>query len=729
MTQTQSSFEAEIAQLARHLVELAASCRQRRALVLAGEAEWGRRMAAVVCEAVAFVRVAWVGAAAPAQAEVIDARQAVALLGQERDAVIFDAHCGFDPDAFGAVSGTVRGGGLFVLLTPPLDRWEDFADPAAERIAVAPYSYAEVSGRFLRRMVDVIESAEGVFVVRQGERLPSVTDVGLPAPSPQAARDDEFRSEDQRRAVEAVLHVVHGHRRRPVVLVSDRGRGKSAALGIAAAQLLRERERHIIVTAPRPAAVAPVFAQAQRCLPGSHVKDGLLCWGEGRLEFRPPDELCLSPVAADLLLVDEAAAIPAALLQRLLRHYARIAFATTVHGYEGTGRGFALRFRETLTAQAPGWSELELKTPIRWAADDPVERFVFRALLLAAEAAPVESLDNVRPDDCRFEQLDRDALARDEQTLGQLFGLLVEAHYRTRPNDLRNLLDGPNLSVFVLRVEGRVVAAALVAAEGAFDADTAQAISRGQRRPRGHLVPQSLAMHAGVTQAAQLRCARIMRIAVHPALQRCGLGRHLLQQVQQRAVQEGFDLAAASFGATTELLAFWHNMNWRPVRMGFSRDHASGSHSVIMLQPLTAAGSSVYDKVRRRFVDYLPHWLSDPLRELDAEVAACLLTHEDMDLGGVQLTGEEWSGLEAFARGQRDYAECMAALWQLCCVTLAQPILDLTPLERAALVGKVLQKRSWQELAESLTLKGRAEVLSVLRTAVRRLLQRQALKD
>ena len=45
------------------------------------------------------------------------------------------------------------------------------------------------------------------------------------------------RTADQQRAVDAVVRVVTGHRRRPVVLTSDRGRGKSAAFGIAAAQL------------------------------------------------------------------------------------------------------------------------------------------------------------------------------------------------------------------------------------------------------------------------------------------------------------------------------------------------------------------------------------------------------------------------------------------------------------------------------------------------------------
>ncbi|MFP3366547.1 hypothetical protein R0J93_23165, partial [Pseudoalteromonas sp. SIMBA_148] len=56
-----------------------------------------------------------------------------------------------------------------------------------------------------------------------------------------------------------------------------------------------------------------------------------------------------------------------------------------VHGYEGTGRGFQLRFRHHLERQCPGWQALEMTTPVRWAPGDPLEALTDDLLLLSAQ--------------------------------------------------------------------------------------------------------------------------------------------------------------------------------------------------------------------------------------------------------------------------------------------------------------------------------------------------------
>ncbi|MFZ0469199.1 MAG: tRNA(Met) cytidine acetyltransferase TmcA domain-containing protein, partial [Thiogranum sp.] len=393
-------------------------------------------LAAQLVEALALADTYWFSDSAPQGARTASGTAALHLLGREIDALVFDAWSGFDPDAFGALTGCIRAGGLLILLTPRLDEWAAYADPQHERISVAPYVATQVSGRFLQRLARLLRDDTSILLGEPGHalRLPVAESV-RPGVAEGPVPVGPCETPDQQQAVDAVVRVATGHRRRPVVLVSDRGRGKSAAFGIAAARLIAQERTRILLTAPRPDAVDAVLEHAERVRPGARRQ----------IRFVAPDELLRQPRAADLLLVDEAAAIPAPLLEDMLRRYPRIAFATTVHGYEGTGRGFALRFSRVLDRLSNSWRLLQLTTPIRWAQHDPLERLVFR--MLALDAEPADSAvfsDAAAIDDFELIELDRDELVNDERTLSELFGLLVQAHYRTRPRDLRHLLDGPN---------------------------------------------------------------------------------------------------------------------------------------------------------------------------------------------------------------------------------------------------------------------------------------------
>lgn len=693
--------------------------RHRRLLVLAGEADWCRRAATDVLHALASPAVLWISAHAPDQALAFPAGQARQALGREWQALVFDAHDGFDPDALGAVGGTVVGGGVLLLLTPPLAHWPDYPDPETARIAPALFAPAAVGRRFLHRFVRLLAVAEGIAVVAQDGPLPPLPPASEPlaAPAPQGAGD--CLSDDQARAVAAVMRVATGRRRRPVVLSADRGRGKSAAFGIAAARLLRAGISPILVTAPRLEAVAPVFAQAGRLLPRAAAGKGALHWGGARLEFCPPDQLLRRAGSARLVLVDEAAAIPAPVLQGLLERYARLAFATTVHGYEGTGRGFATRFKQVLDARTPLWKALALKAPVRWAADDPVERFLFRALLLDAVPAPAAAVAAARPEHCALELLDRDALAADEALLRELFGLLVQAHYRTRPYDLRYLLDGPNIRVYAARCRGHVVATALVATEGGFDAAAARAIWANRSRPHGHLLPETLAAHLGLQAAPLLRADRIMRIAVHPAVQGRGIGTALAQRVAAAARRAGRDYLGSSFGATAELMAFWERLGCRPVRVSHKRGAASGAHAVVVMRALSDAGCALYRDARRRYLDNLPLQLADPLRDLDPALAAACLRRERGEWVPPALSAGDWCEVAAAAAGRRLLEACPAPVQHLAAAALADPAgvaLDGAA-QRAALL-KLIQHRPWAEVAAALALPGRAQVTALLRQAL-----------
>ena len=678
----------------------ALGARGHRALVcLSGEAGWARRQAGGVRSPGAAV---WVGKPGdqPEGWSRIEAVEARTRLGVEVDTVVWDARAGFDPDGFGAISGALRAGGVLLLLTPPLEAWPATGDPEHSRIAVDGYPPEAVRGRFLRRLAQCLAEDESAWLIRQaGGPWPSVpTPDAVPEALPE--RRDGCRSGDQWRAVAAILRVMRGRRRRPLVLTADRGRGKSAALGLAAARLVEERPGlRVLVTAPRREQCEAVFRHAGPLPPVYHT----------------PAELAQSLPEADLLLVDEAAGISPLILARLLHHYSRVVFATTLHGYEGTGRGFAIRFRQILDRDAPGWRPLHMDEPVRWRPGDPLERFTFHALLLDAQAAPVEAIDVT--DEVRYQRLDRDALATDEGLLGSLFGLLVQAHYRTRPMDLRNLLDGPNLRIHAALLGGAVVGAALVAEEGGFPADVAEAIWDGRRRPQGHLLPQALAAHVGLRRGACQHALRVMRIAVHPGLQRRGIGSALIRSVVESAGDDGPGLMGASFGATPELLHFWWRNGFLPLRVGMRQDAASGTHSVLVARSLSPGLEQLVQEGRERFRRELPWHLRDALRELDpgmADAVLCRLLAESPP------APDEWAELAAFAGASRAFEASLAslgkaALWALTC---PEPRAGLTAAQRHLLIMRLLQSRPWQESASRLDLGGRAGIVAELRRIV-----------
>jgi tRNA(Met) cytidine acetyltransferase len=712
LTVTASAVVATALSLQAH----AAASSTRRLLVLEGSADWtsatAREIAAAVAPPGSDCGISWIGddttgGIAPAGA--------LQLLGGECGLLIFDAFAGLDPDAVGAAAGTLRSGGLMLLLTPPLPQWSGLADAYAARIAVYPGTAEDVGNRFIARLARLLAAAGDVVRIEEGQAIeaPAQLRVG-PAgrrPRPGSAPASEPASPDQQAAVEAIYRVARGRANRPLVLSADRGRGKSAALGIAAARLVAAEGTRVMVTAPRQRAVQSLMAHAA-AVSAEAAKS---------LRFEAPDALARGAPAADLLLVDEAAGIPAPLLERLLERYPRIVFSTTVHGYEGTGRGFEVRFRQVLDRRARGWRLLRLTTPIRWAPDDPLERLLDRALLLDAEPAADAAVGAVCADADPWPPialLDRDRLAADEPLLRQLFGLLVLAHYQTRPADLRHLLDGPNLSIVAATAQGLVLGTALAAREGGFPRSLLAPVFEGRRRPRGHLLAQTLSAHGGLEDAPALRYARVVRIAVHPAARGRGIGRRLLAALAAHARADGVDLLGASFGATPDLIAFWRRCGLEPAHVGSHRSAASGAHAAVVLQPLTAAGQDLFARARRRLAPRLIVQLAGPLRDLEPAIAGALLA--GAPTAEPALTDEELRQVSAFAQAAHGFEGALPALHRLVRLALQAALAHgaIDRIEGEALIACLLQHRAPPQAAGPLGLSGRAQVLGVLRRGV-----------
>jgi len=688
----------------------------RRTVVLEGPAPWARATAAG--QLPAGSRVRWIGdppaeidpgvACCPAQ----DFRR---VLGTTVDILVFDAHAGLDADALGAVAGSVRGGGVLVLLTPAWPAWPAAPDPALERLIPAGHGRDEAGTRFLERLIATLAQEPSVARYGPADPLPDL----VPAAPIRREAEDTYGclSADQRAAVQAVMRVVTGHRRRPAVLTADRGRGKSAALGIAIGELLQaQRVRRVVVTAPSLHAVEALLGHAaERCAGRVVRRRGVQC-AAGEVVYRDPEALLDQPEGGDLMVVDEAAGLPVGLLTELLRTTSRIAFATTVHGYEGSGRGFDLRFRAVLDAETPQWQAVRMETPIRWAADDPMEAWLSRVLCLDAEPA---ALTEPGSGPVTVAPAGRDELAGDETRLRQAFGLLVAAHYRTRPFDLHQLLDAPRRHLLLAEQDGAVVGVALAAEEGGLDAATAHEVWAERRRPHGHLLPQALATHAGLEAAPTAWALRIQRIAVHPALRRRGIGARLVGAVADRGRHLGYTLVGTSFGATTELLAFWRACGLATVALGARRDAASGEHSALMARGLDDRGAAWVREAGERLGHSAPALLAEPLGRLEPAVALAAVRAAETAPPPV-LAAWQRRELSGFAHTLRGYAAALPALR-----ALAEHLLVDERLARgrmaereAAFLAKVLQQRNWARTAERLGVAGRRPAMAALREAV-----------
>ena len=712
------TLKIDRAQALSELATVSKTNRHRSGLILTGSEAWCLDAARDIYSGsdMGSARL-WIGTHPMTGFDAVAAKKAHQVLGQTYDVVVFNGRSGFDVDALGAVSGTIRGGGQLCLLMPSFAHWSTYADPVRTRFTAFGYSETDIKPRWFSHLQRSIAESTGVLMLDQTGavrgRLPRLqrepeTDTEL--------NDADCVTSDQVDAVEAVIRAATGQRRKPAILISDRGRGKSAALGIAAARLLRQGRGRIVVTGPQRETVTTLLDHAARLLPEARRSKNRLRWCNSSIEFLAPDRISDRTADDTMVMIDEAAAIPLPLLTAVVKNSSRLALATTVHGYEGTGRGFELRFGPLLSSQMRGERRVTLITPVRWAAGDPLERFIFRALML--DAGATTSAD--RPIDpthgFHTERLDRHALVQNRNRLDQLFGLLVASHYRTRPSDLRYLLDAPGVSVYGVCCQSAIVGAALVVHEGGLAADLARDVIRGRRRPRGHLLPVSIGTHLGIETAPQLTYQRIVRIAVRPELRRQGLGSRLINCIAKDAHQTGHDCLGVSFAADLELVDFWSKAAMQPIRLGVTQGKSSGANALLMLTGLTTAGEYLTRRAAHLFSRRLPDQLADPLRKADPSLVLCLL---NKGLKAKSPDPDELLTASAFAAGQRGYAECVAEL-----VTVSYHLLTdqlAGPQDKTGalcLVLKVLQKRSWADCAAVLGLAGRNDVTALLQRTI-----------
>ncbi len=676
----------------------------RRLVLVEGNRDWAIRWLTDCLGHLTISNGLYVGApedAADIDFPVASRTQARRWLGQELDCVVWDGWRGNSPDGIAALAGTLSAGGLMFWLMPPLSEWAGFRDPDYSRLGLDHSG----SHAFAARLSTLLKADDCVVRVSPDNPTP-IDQCQLPVRS--VVPFQVGATPEQDRLVESLVRTGLGRRRRPLVVTADRGRGKSAALGIAAARLLEEGRQRILVTAPEESAVATLFRHAR--------ERSALARSEERLTFRSVDELLNERPDAELVIVDEAAGIPPNLLRQILLSWPRVVFATTVHGYEGAGRGFSLRFREVLNKETPQWKQVTLTDPIRWSDSDPLEPLTNRLFLLDANAPSADINNAAEPVVQRF-----DPATASEQRLREAFGLLVDAHYRTSPSDVRQWMDDPAAVSWTVTLGGRLCGVLWSTQEGDLGTKLASEISMGRRRVRGHMLAQSLAFHGGFAEAAEQKLLRVVRVAVTDDARHRGLGTTLVDAAVAYAEQQSLDGVGTSFGAESGLLAFWEKCGLTPVRMGLTREHSTGEMPMQMLRGTSESGQSLAASMHRRMAE---HWQTlVPLHWADLDPTLLLALAGGLD-ADIELNVQDRRDLYSFAYGHRGFDLTLPVLRKLSLhkdmVSHLQTGQDATA---ALWCRAVMQGWSWQRLRLSQLCDGRDKGERQLRKAVRELIE------
>ena len=490
--------------------------------------------------------------------------KATNLLGQEFEHILFDGRNGIHLEALAIAAGTLKMGGTLCLV---LSDWENLSQqPDQDSLRWNGNQSAIATPNFIHHFKQCIERYH--FPITREE---SAVEFPLIFYSNEHHKNATLA---QQQIIETILQAEQDI----YFLTAKRGRGKSALLGMLANQIQ-----------------APVYLSA----PNKSAVHSVIEFSEGNIEFIAPDELALKlqhePEFSQSawLLVDEAAMIPLPLLQEYSRYFQHIVFSTTIHSYEGTGRGFELKFKRKIHRS---FQHFELKQPLRWQENDPLEHFIDDLLLLNAEDDFQQFLFQPHlPYQIREVQK--------THHITDFYGLMTLAHYRTSPLDLRRLLDGENQRFYFAEYQQNLLGAIWALEEGNMaDDELIIQIQQGKRRPKGNLVPQALCFYENLPQACKLLSLRISRIAVQPNWQKQGIGQNLMKFMENSEV----DFLSVSFGYTDELAKFWQKCGFVLVHLGEHQEASSGCYSAIALKGLSKEGLALVDTAYKQFQRNIP---------------------------------------------------------------------------------------------------------------------------
>ncbi len=624
------------------------------------------------------------------------------LLGSESGSVVLAVPRLLRPNLFAAAAETVRAGGVVAVAAPPLGEW----NPGGG-MSIGAYRRYLLRRLGEARSIYWFDADSGTVYA---SRLPGGRAEAPEGPAGYRARSPVPRAlleaaatREQAEAMDTIIEFLRG-RGRSVLVLGDRGRGKSGLLGLLLAYLVHSHMVGFVpVTAPSPWGVQSMFRVLSGALEGLRIKHweirrGQLVIGVAgpwfHIRYHTPDHVQPGPY----LVVDEAAAVGPVRLRALAARSPRLLAATTVHGYEGSGRILSHMVERLLPAPR---LVVELRTPVRYPPGDPLEEWVYETFMLRAEPGPPPS----RAEEARPVALDRGKLVEDQELLRRVYALLVSAHYRNEPDDLALLLDAPHHRLYALLAPDGPVAVADVAEE------------TPETPWEARILYDKLA--SATPSAAGLRGWRVVRIAVHPDLQRRGHGSRLLRAIEDQGRGSGVDWMGAIYGRPV-VTRFWLSNEYLPVYVSPMPNRATGEHNIGVAKPLSPRGSRAVLEAASDTLARLLDAAHSLYRSIDTDTAALLATGSPLLAGALpprRLQRGQEARARAVAAGQMEPEQALDAA-RILAWSMAAHYGGLWPLpwgERRAVAARVLQGRSLRELRHLYRLE---ELRSLLHAAI-----------
>ncbi|MDH2998655.1 tRNA(Met) cytidine acetyltransferase [Pasteurellaceae bacterium LFhippo2] len=581
------------------------------------------------------------------------------LLGQEFPYAIYDMRAEngvcLNLDALAIVAGSIQENGTLFLVCPDWDNLENLVDFDSLRWNDGK---AITSPNFYQYFKQLITE----FGFDGNTKAVPTQECGGVLRTPANLTTEQQKILDNLPLAEADIHLI----------TAPRGRGKSTLSGKLAEKLA---QTHNVLITARSRSALPNFWKGIE---------------SANIPFYAPDKLIQlieskQISAQQWLFIDEAASLPLPMLHTFCNYFDKVVLTTTTQNYEGTGRGFSLKFPQQITRSYQQW---QLTQPLRWSENDKLEKFINQLLILE------NGLEHRVPTLIGR----RDTVPVSEKI--EFYELLANAHYKTTPTDLRRLFDAEQQQFYSINEEQNLIAGCWAIDEGGLEEELIQAIWRGERRPQGNLVTQYLCFQGNLPEACRLRSIRISRIAVQPEYQNQGYGKRLIQQIILQNSNENkplVDFISVSFGLNKKLFNFWSALGFHLVQITAKAEASSGYPSAMMVYPISEQGKLFAKQANALFFrDY-------PLLPYPIEIQNILKIQSIIDF---QLNSKDLENLDGFANAQRTLSSCYASLTRL----------KINSKEKINILDETLSKKTF-ELTQN-----KKKTISELRNYVKKLL-------